>query len=133
MRGDKLNVVRAWFQKAENDLITSEHTMKMKKPPCDTVCFHAQQCAEKYLKGYLTYLEIEFPKTHSIEDLILLCRGVYPSIESETSDAEILSSYGVEVRYPSEVYYEIPREDAEEAIAIALLWGQGHWCPCGWV
>ncbi|KJU81775.1 hypothetical protein MBAV_006029 [Candidatus Magnetobacterium bavaricum] len=27
MRGNKLNVVRAWFQKAENDLITAEHTM----------------------------------------------------------------------------------------------------------
>ncbi|MBF0606713.1 MAG: HEPN domain-containing protein [Candidatus Magnetobacterium sp. LHC-1] len=120
MKGDKLDVVRAWLQKAENDLITAKHTMKLEKPPCDTVCFHAQQCAEKYIKGYLTYIEKEFPKTHSIEDLILLCRDICPSIELEADGAEVLSSYSVEVRYPSEVYYEIPREDAEEAIAIAL-------------
>jgi len=35
MNGDKLNVVRAWFKKAENDLINAEHTMKMEYPPCD--------------------------------------------------------------------------------------------------
>ena len=119
MKDDKIGVVRAWFKKAENDLITAEHTMKLKHPPCDTVCFHAQQCAEKYLKGFLTYHEIDFPKTHSLEDLVLLCRDVAPLIESELKDIETLSSYGVEVRYPNEIYYDIPKEDAVEAIDIA--------------
>ncbi len=119
MKGDKLEVVKAWFKKAENDLINAEHTMKMGTPPCDTVCFHAQQCAEKYLKGFLTFHEIEFPKTHSLEDLVLLCKDVAPSIESELGDVEILSSYGVEVRYPDELYYDIPKEDALEAVDIS--------------
>jgi HEPN domain-containing protein len=119
MKGDKIGVVRAWFKKAENDLTTAEHTMKLKHPPCDTVCFHAQQCAEKYLKGFLTFHEIDFPKTHSLEDLVSLCRDVAPPIESELEDIETLSSYGVEVRYPDEIYYDIPKEDAVEAINIA--------------
>ena len=92
---------------------------EIETPPCDTVCFHAQQCAEKYLKGFLTYHEIDFPKTHSLEDLVLLCRDVAPLIESELKDIETLSSYGVEVRYPNEIYYDIPKEDAVEAIDIA--------------
>lgn len=119
MKSDKLDVVKAWFKKAENDLITAEHTLKMINPPCDTVCFHAQQCAEKYLKGFLTFHEIDFPKTHSMEDLVLLCKGVVPSIESELGDVEVLSSYGVEVRYPDEIYYDIPKEDAQEAVDLA--------------
>ena len=119
MKDDKLNVVRSWFKKAENDLRTAEHTLTLEHPPCDTVCFHAQQCAEKYLKGFLTFHEIDFPKTHSIEDLVLLCQKVAPSIESEVGDVEILSSYGVEVRYPDEIYYDIPEEDAREAIELA--------------
>lgn len=45
MKGDRLDVVRAWFKKAENDLINAENTIKMEKPPFDTICFHAQQCA----------------------------------------------------------------------------------------
>ncbi len=42
-----------------------------------------------------------------------------PSIESEVGDVEILSSYGVEIRYPDEIYYDIPKEDAQEAIDLA--------------
>src|SRR3990170_8901068 len=119
MKSDKIEVVRAWFKKAENDLITAEHTMKLKHPPCDTICFHAQQCAEKCLKGFLTFHEIDFPKTHSLEDLVLLCKNVVPSLESELEDMEVLSSYGVEIRYPGEIYYEIPKEDAREALNLA--------------
>ncbi len=119
MNGNRLEVARAWFKKAENDLINAENTIKMEKPPCDTICFHAQQCAEKYLKGFLTYHEIEFPKTHSLEDLVLLCKTVVPSIEAELENIEILSSYGVEVRCPDEIYYDIPKEDADEAIDLA--------------
>ncbi len=119
MKGDKFDVVRAWFKKAENDLVTAEHTLTLEHPPYDTICFHAEQCAEKYLKGFLTFLEIEFPKTHSIEDLVSLCKKSAPSIESELGDVEILSSYGVEVRYPDELYYDIPAEDAHEAISLA--------------
>ncbi len=119
MKADKLNVVISWFKKAENDLTNAQNTIKMETPPTDTICFHAQQCAEKYLKGFLTFHEIEFPKTHSIEDLVLLCKRAEPSIESEVGDVEILSSYGVEIRYPDEIYYDIPKEDAQEAIDLA--------------
>ena len=91
----------------------------MGNPPCDTICFHAQQCAEKYLKGFLTFHEIDFPKTHSLEELVRLYKSIVPSIESEVGDVEILSSYGVEIKYLDEIYYDIPKEDAREAIDLA--------------
>ncbi|MDR4498518.1 MAG: HEPN domain-containing protein [Candidatus Scalindua sp.] len=119
MKDDKLNVVGAWFKKAENDLINAENTIKMGFPPTDTICFHAQQCAEKYLKGFLTFHQIEFPKTHSLEDLVFLCRDTAPNIETELEGIEILSSYGAEVRYPDDIYYDIPVADAKEAIDLA--------------
>lgn len=119
MKDDKINVVNAWLKKAENDLRTAEYIMTMDDPPYDTVCFHAQQCAEKYIKGFLTFHEIDFPKTHSIEDLVLLCEDIAPSLESEIGDVEVLSIYAVETRYPSEIYYEIPEEKAREAIEFA--------------
>ncbi|MCC7202484.1 MAG: HEPN domain-containing protein [Nitrospirae bacterium] len=100
MKDDKISAVNAWFKKAENDLSTAEHTMTMNDPPYDTVCFHAQQCAEKYIKGFLTFHEIDFPRTHSIEDLVLLCKDISPSLESEIGDIEMLSIYAVEARYP---------------------------------
>ena len=119
MNEDKINTVKAWFKKAENDLRTAEYTMTMDEPPYDTICFHAQQCAEKYMKGFLIFHEIDFPKTHSIEDLVLLCKDIAPTLESEFGDIEVLSIYAVEARYPSELYYEIPEEKAIEAIEFA--------------
>lgn len=119
MKGDKINAVNAWFRKAENDLRTAEYTMTMDNPPYDIVCFHLQQCAEKYIKGFLTFHETDFPKTHSIEDLVLLCKDIAPALESDIGDVEVLSIYAVETRYPAEMYYEIPEEKALEAIELA--------------
>ncbi len=119
MSDDKLVLVKAWFRKAENDLINAEHTMTMAEPPTDTVCFHAQQCAEKYLKGFLAYHSIDFPKTHSLEDLVVLAKAVAPSLQKDAGEVEILSSYGVEARYPDAPFYDIPKEDAWEAIKMA--------------
>lgn len=81
--------------------------------------FMQSSALKKYLKGFLTCHQIEFPKTHSIETLVGLCKQVVSTIEAELEDVEILSSYGVEVRYPDEVYYDIPKEDAEEAIELS--------------
>jgi HEPN domain-containing protein len=37
-------VVSEWVAKAENDLKTAAHTLRLgKECPTDTVCFHAQQ------------------------------------------------------------------------------------------
>ena len=41
---EKIEVVKAWIKKAENDLTNAKHVVKIKtSPPLDTVCFHAQQ------------------------------------------------------------------------------------------
>ena len=48
-------------EQGENDLKNAAHTLKLAECPTDTVCFHAQQCVEKYLKASLVVLEIAFP------------------------------------------------------------------------
>jgi hypothetical protein len=49
-------VVSEWVAKAENDLKTAYILRLAKGGPTDTVCFHAQQVVEKYLKALLTQL-----------------------------------------------------------------------------
>ena len=60
----------------EPDVYTNaEHTLTMGEDcPYDTVCFHTQQCVEKYLKALLTYLSIDFPKIHDVGELSALQR-----------------------------------------------------------
>ena len=51
---DVARQVRQWLEKADDDLRNAEHTLTIFDDcPFDTVCFHAQQCVEKYLKGWL--------------------------------------------------------------------------------
>ena len=43
-----------WIDKAEGDFATMMREMQVQDyPNYDAVCFHAQQCAEKYLKARL--------------------------------------------------------------------------------
>ena len=71
LKGENTTViVREWIAKAENDLKNAAHTLMLKEDcPTDTVCFHAQQVVEKYLKALLVWVDIDFPKTHDITEL----------------------------------------------------------------
>jgi HEPN domain-containing protein len=68
---DRLKDVSAWIRIAEDDFKTAESLLLMDDPAFGIICFHAQQCAEKYLKALLVWLQIDIPKTH---DLTLLAR-----------------------------------------------------------
>ncbi len=46
-------LAREWFGKAERDLLTADTMLGVSPAPTDVVCFHCQQAAEKYLKGFL--------------------------------------------------------------------------------
>ncbi len=68
-----LLVVQEWILKAENDFKNATHTLKLGQDcPTDTVCFHAQQCVEKYLKATLVLEGIDFPRTHNLKSLLEL-------------------------------------------------------------
>ena len=115
---ERLRNVRQWVAKAENDLRNAEHTLTLQEEcPFDTVCFHAQQCAEKHLKGLLVFRSIDFPKTH---DLVILLRllGAAESIAIEVDEVQPLNRYTIEARYPGD-WEPITRPEAEEAVAIA--------------
>ena len=112
-----LQVVREWIAKAENDLKTAAHTLKLGPGcPTDTVCFHAQQCAEKYVKAVLVLAGIDFPKTHDIEEIVaLLPVGIKLSMTVEQQRR--LTRYATVARYPG--WGEIPLVEARRAVALA--------------
>lgn len=46
----EINELKSWIAYAEEDLSAAKTLLNLKKPLLAAVCFHAQQCAEKYLK-----------------------------------------------------------------------------------
>ena len=113
-----LSIGRQWVEKAEHDLRNAEHTLTLAEDcPFDTVCFHAQQCAEKYLKALLLSHSIDFPKTHDLRVLVQLALSKL-SLSLDMAELVKLNRYSIESRYPSE-WDPIARSDAEETVAIA--------------
>jgi len=117
-RSEVLVVVRGWAQKAENDLTTAAHTLKLgAEAPTDTICFHAQQCVEKYLKALLVCHGIEFGRIHHLSTLLaLLPEAVRPDLSPE--EQERLTEYAVTTRYPGD-YEPISVDEAREAVRMA--------------
>lgn len=110
-------VVREWAAKAESDLRSAAHLLKMKDCPTDTVCFHAQQCVEKYLKALLVAQELEFPKTHDLGELIVLVPArIRP--RSDDKERDRLTDYATVTRYPGD-YEPISVAEARQAVKIA--------------
>lgn len=115
---ETLRVVRQWVEKAENDLKNATHTLKLGRDcPTDTVCFHAQQCVEKYLKALLVWEGKDISKTHHIDELMrMLPATLRPDLSPY--EQELLTDYAVSTRYPGD-YDAIPLSEAKRAVQIA--------------
>src|SRR5574339_749024 len=92
-----------WVSKAEGDFLTAGRELRARKSPnYDAVCFHAQQCAEKYLKAVLQENERNIPKIHNLIELMLLCEEIDSSFEMLRADLVIMERFSVLTRYPGE-------------------------------
>jgi HEPN domain-containing protein len=106
-----------WIAKAEGDFLTARRELNVTlNPNHDAVSFHAQQCAEKYLKALLEESGIRFPKTHDLGTLVSLLVPHFPTLSDLTDCLEALTDMGVEVRYPGVFADQI---DAQEAVDSA--------------
>jgi HEPN domain-containing protein len=118
VRPEIAHEVSLWVEKAEHDLIAATHDLDLvHKGLADIVCFHCQQCVEKYLKGILVLHEIAFPKTHDLRVLLeLACKHAALNLAPE--EVLPLNRYSIEGRYPGE-WDPISQEEATDVLKIA--------------
>jgi HEPN domain-containing protein len=110
-------VVWEWVEKAENDLKSAAHLLTMEDCPTDTICFHAQQGVEKYLKALLVAQGTGFRKVHDLGELIvLLPLRLRPSLDDR--EQAKLTEYATVTRYPGD-YEPILLSEARQAVKIA--------------
>jgi len=100
-----------WVAKAEADFATMERECQVQvNPNYDGICFHAQQCAEKYLKARLCEADVPFGKIHDLVALLDQTLDIEPAWETLREDLAYLSDFAVTFRYPGE------SADAESAL-----------------
>lgn len=94
-------ITREWVSKAEADynvvllLLKSRQSFRV-----DPICFHSQQCVEKYLKGRLAEEQTYFPKTHDLLELLDLLKLIEPLWIGMSSRLSVLSKHAINPRYP---------------------------------
>ncbi|WP_035985648.1 HEPN domain-containing protein [Leptolyngbya sp. KIOST-1] len=115
----KSNPSDAWFAKADADLQAAELLLNTNNPLLDIVCYHAQQCAEKYLKGYLVAHSIPFKFVHELVYLTRLCGKQEPKFSNLLDIASELQDYATGVRYPDDELEEPTPQEAQRAIVCA--------------
>jgi HEPN domain-containing protein len=108
-------IVGEWVKKAEGDFGVMAGELRRRKSPCfDAICFHAQQCAEKYLKARLAQAGVPVEKVHSLTALLDQVLPLEPLWEAHRADLAHLSAYAVAYRYPGET---ADRGEAKDAAA----------------
>jgi len=111
--------VRKWIAKAENDLKIGKDEIFTDEPATDAICFHMQQCIEKYLKAYLVFYGKEIRKTHDIAELIKSCSEIDSEfIKLSKMNVDELTDYAVELRYAEDFYFPTI-EETKDSIEIA--------------
>lgn len=92
-----------WVEKAEGDWGTMiRESLVTEGANLDAVCFHAQQCAEKYFKALLVENGVGFQKTHDLVKLLNDLLLLYPEMDVHSEGAVALTAFGVEFRCPGE-------------------------------
>jgi HEPN domain-containing protein len=115
--------VRDWVQKAREDLGAGVHLLSGEGGFPGSVAFHAQQAAEKYLKAFLVWHQVDFPKTHDIARLLDLIAPTDPDLAKALGDSVSLTPYGVDYRYPGD-YPEVSPTEAKRCIETATGVGE---------
>ena len=103
MTPEKEEYIRQWLFRASEDIAVIESLSGSKGGNFNSsICFHAQQAVEKYLKVFLVYYDIDFPKTHDIDFLLMKSKDVLPF--EFNVDLRSLTEFAVNVRYPDDFY-----------------------------
>ena len=112
-------LVLQWLDKAERDFEAAEQLLTLRQDRFrEIVAFHCQQAVEKYLKAVLVRHQIECPKTHDLTKLLGRVAMIHPELAGSLRDADVLTPFGVEVRYPSDAPELLPGGETE-ALEIA--------------
>ncbi len=111
--------VREWITKAEADYGTAVRELDAtERPNYDAVCFHAQQCIEKLMKGLLIHCDVTPPRTHNLMWLDKLLKPVCAEWSASADDLDFLTRAASAFRYPGAT---AGHGDTKEAIEICTL------------
>lgn len=120
-----------WLRRARSNLARARAGRNLPDVLYEDLCFDAQQAAEKAVKALLVHRQVRFPKTHDLLDLLTLLDQNGLAIPAEIREADVLTHYAVETRYPG-LAEEVTVDEHTRAVELAervLRWVQAQLPP----
>ena len=117
---------REWLIRARSDLALAKAHVPGVLP--EDQCFHAQQAAEKAIKGILVKHGKVFPFLHDLALMARLLAETGEAVPESVRQADRLTGYAGIFRYPSELE-PATEQDLSEAVGIAeavVRWAEGR-------
>ena len=109
-------LIEEWVGKGEMDFQAALDLARRRKERLpDKVVYDCAQCAEKYLKAFLTRHQHPYRKRHDLLELEVFCLEVDSDIQLIHDSLTTLNKWISDVRYPG---LSAGIEDAEEAIKV---------------
>ncbi len=103
------------FLKRSNNFLEAAHE-RFQKKDWDLTCFFSEQAIQLYLKAALLELSGEFPRSHSIRQLIAtLSQFSVNKIESDRKSLRFIEDAYFNARYLDYIY---EKDDASDALQI---------------
>ena len=104
MTGDKSEYIQHWLFRANEDISVIENLFRSNPEKfSSSICFHAQQAVEKFLKVYLISIDVDFPRTHDLDYLLSECMK-NDTTSFKDLNLKSLTDFEVSIRYPDDFY-----------------------------
>jgi HEPN domain-containing protein len=98
-----------WIRHATNDLIVARHSFDDLYPKQTEIAVYlCQQCAEKALKAYLVFNDIDPPWIHDLIKLLRMCKSIDTDFSLLETYCKRLNPFGAATRYPNELAADEP-------------------------
>ncbi len=110
--------VQEWLVKAATDLAMAEKALAEPDPIPEGAVFHCQQAVEKAMKGFLTWRDMPFGKSHNLAELGARCAEFDPSLQETVSLAAPLTQFAWRYRYPG-APVGLSLAEARDVLAVA--------------
>lgn len=103
--------IRAWFDFADMDYDAACTLYAHHPRPCEIICYHWQQAAEKAIKAVYIFLDMPggIPRKHDLSFLLNQIQNKVDISKELRQYADMLNVYGIVSRYPNEIHVDDER------------------------
>jgi HEPN domain-containing protein len=120
MTDARTQLAQGWLIKAHNDLTAARQLASFDNPRLDVAIYHCQQSAEKSIKAFLAYHDVDPPRTHDIENLLQMVESIDARWTAWHDTGRFLTPYATAYRYPLDPRNLMPdRADFDRALDLA--------------